>query len=137
MALALAGIAMDNVFSQILARAVECRGSRSAVSELLRVPHATLERWMDGRSHMPLQHRQRLHALREMRERSLPRGDAGYAAPAVRRDRMPATRRADRPSPAAGTARAARNRAANRAKARAGCHERSNAIDHASDVAVS
>jgi len=45
---------MDNVFSDILGRAAAVLGSRSALGALLRVPESTLERWMEGRSHMPL-----------------------------------------------------------------------------------
>lgn len=44
----------ENVYSKVLSQLVEREGSRQAVASLLNVPEKTLERWMLGRSQMPV-----------------------------------------------------------------------------------
>ena len=44
----------ENVYSRVLAQLVAKESSTQAVANLLHVPEKTLERWMLGRSQMPL-----------------------------------------------------------------------------------
>jgi hypothetical protein len=43
-----------NVYRKLLAQAAQYEGSTQALAGLLRVPEKTLERWMQGKAHMPL-----------------------------------------------------------------------------------
>ena len=45
----------DSVYGRLLARAIEIQGSAQSVAEMLRVPEATMLRWLVGSAFMPLQ----------------------------------------------------------------------------------
>ena len=45
----------QTIYTETLAKAAETHGSTQALASFLRVPEATLLRWMSGRAQMPLQ----------------------------------------------------------------------------------
>jgi hypothetical protein len=45
----------QTIYTETLAKAAEVHGSTQALASFLRVPEATLLRWMSGRAQMPLQ----------------------------------------------------------------------------------
>jgi len=45
----------QTIYTETLAKAAEIHGSTQALASFLRVPEATLLRWMSGRAQMPLQ----------------------------------------------------------------------------------
>ena len=45
----------QTIYTETLAKAAELHGSTQALASFLRVPEATLLRWMSGRAQMPLQ----------------------------------------------------------------------------------
>jgi len=66
----------DSVYTRLLARALALE-SADALAETLRVPRATLDRWVAGKAPMPVQAFLRLIALVTEREGVLDSGPAG------------------------------------------------------------
>ena len=66
----------DSVYTRLLARALALE-SADALAETLRVPRATLDRWVAGKAPMPVQAFLRLIALVAEREGVLNSGPAG------------------------------------------------------------
>jgi hypothetical protein len=71
----------DTVYSRLLARAIELEGSAESIAGILRVPDATMRRWMDGRALMPLRAFQKLVSyLAEAEARGMGASSAPQAA---------------------------------------------------------
>jgi DNA-binding transcriptional regulator YdaS (Cro superfamily) len=72
----------DTLYTRALSRAAEIQGSTQALASLLRVPEATLLRWMSGRAQMPVQAFLRTIELITAEEREqAPSDSAGASAP--------------------------------------------------------
>ena len=73
----------QTIYTETLAKAAEIHGSTQALASFLRVPEATLLRWMSGRAQMPLQAFLRLiEAVAQSESARAPDPDPQETAPA-------------------------------------------------------